>query len=93
MLVYHSCLYYCQYYHYHYCYYYFFITVILIIIIVIIFVIFITHPLPSSIHLNGYPAGNPLGIRLQSTTAVLGRDSYVGIMDCAKSMLRHEGVG
>ena len=88
MLVYHSCLYYCQYYHYHYCYYYFFITVILIIIIIVnIFVIFITHPLPSSIHLNGYPAGNPLGIRLQSTTAVLGRDSYVGIVDCAKSML------
>lgn len=43
----------------------------------------------------GIMATQPLDtirIRLQSTTAVLGRDSYGGIMDCAKSMLRHEGV-
>eukprot|EP00435_Cladocopium_sp_Y103_P058734 s179_g20.t1 len=44
----------------------------------------------------GIMATQPLDtirIRLQSTTAVLGRDrAYVGIMDCAKSMLRHEGV-
>ena len=72
------------------------ITIITYIYIPLLIYIY-THDYPSNslyIHHEWITRqGRPLGIRLQSTTAVLGRDSYGGIMDCAKSMLRHEGVG